>query len=71
MVLEVMREDYFLKGGMAAAWGAFQVTGTPAEGEPFVSSGRYGSVMRQDPDGKWKLYRHMYNYEVPPPGFGQ
>lgn len=71
MVLEVMREDFLLTDGMAVAWGTFEVTATPPEGESFVTSGRYGSVMRMDPDGTWKLFRHMYNYEVPPPGFGQ
>jgi ketosteroid isomerase-like protein len=71
MVLEVMREDYMVAGEMAIGWGAFQVTATPPEGEPFVSSGGYGSVMRMEADGTWKLFRHMYNYEVPPPGFGE
>jgi ketosteroid isomerase-like protein len=71
MVLEVMREDFMVFDDMAVGWGAFQVTGTPAEGEPFTANGRYGSIMRMDPDGTWKLFRHMFNYEVPPPGFGQ
>jgi ketosteroid isomerase-like protein len=69
--LKVMREDFVAVGGVAAAWGAFEVTATPPEGDLIVSSGRYGVVCRQEPDGTWKIYRHMFNYEVPPPGYGE
>jgi ketosteroid isomerase-like protein len=71
MTLEIMREDFFVSGNMAVGWGAFQVTAAPPEGEPFTSGGRYGSVLRMEPDGTWKIFRHMFNYEVPPPGFGE
>lgn len=69
--LEVMREDYVISGDMAIGWGSFQVTFTPADAEPFSASGRYGSVLKKGADGTWKLFRHMFNYEVPPPGFGE
>jgi ketosteroid isomerase-like protein len=69
--LEVMREDFVAADGMVVGWGTFTVTMTPAEGDPIVSTGRYGSVCRRDPDGTLKIFRHMYNYEVPPPGFGE
>jgi len=68
--LEVMREGLVASGDMVAGWGGFVVTITPPEGEPIVSNGRYGVVCRQEPDGSWKILRHMFNYEVPPPGFG-
>jgi len=71
MTLEIMREDFLVSGSMAVGWGSFQVTATPPEGDPFTATGRYGSVMRMDADGTWKLFRHMFNYEVPPPGFGE
>lgn len=70
MELEVMREGMVVSDDMVAGWGGFAVTMTPEGGEPIVASGRYGVVMRQEPDGSWKIYRHMFNYEVPPPGFG-
>jgi ketosteroid isomerase-like protein len=69
MELEVMREGMVASGDMAAGWGGFVVTMSPEEGEPIVTSGRYGVVIRQEPDGSWKILRHMFNYEVPPPGF--
>ena len=67
MVLEVMREDFVVGDGMVAAWGSYTVTATPDGGDPIVSSGRYGNVSRLEPDGSLKIFRHMYNYEVPPP----
>lgn len=69
--LEVMREGYVLKGEKAVGWGSFAVTMAGPDGEPFTTTGRYGSVMMKDAEGNWKLYRHMFNYEIPPPGFGQ
>lgn len=69
--LEVMREGYVTDGEHAVSWGGFRVVMTPTGGEPVESTGRYGVVNRQDPDGTWKIVGHMFNYEVPPPGFGE
>jgi ketosteroid isomerase-like protein len=65
-----MREGMVASGDMVAAWGGFVVTASTPDGEPIVSNGRYGIVCRQEPDGTWKIFRQMFNYEVPPPGFG-
>lgn len=69
--LEVMREGYVADGKQTVSWGGFRVVMTPTDGEPIEATGRYGVVNRQDPDGTWKIVGHMFNYEVPPPGFGQ
>lgn len=69
--LEVMREGYVADGKHTVSWGGFRVVMTPAGGEPVEATGRYGVVNRQDPDGTWKIVGHMFNYEVPPPGFGE
>ena len=69
--LEVMREGYVADGKRVVSWGGFRVVMTPTGGEPVESTGRYGVVNRQDPDGTWKIVGHIFNYEVPPPGFGQ
>ena len=70
MSLEVMHDGTLASGDMAVGWGGFMVNASTEEGAPMVSSGRYGIVIRQEPDGSWKILRHMFNYEVPPPGFG-
>jgi len=69
--LEVMREDVVVADGWITSWGAFVATVAAEGAEPVTVTGRYGSVNRQEPDGTWKIYRHIFNYEVPPPGFGQ
>jgi uncharacterized protein (TIGR02246 family) len=69
--LEVMREGHVKGGNHVVSWGGFRVVMTPAGGEPVETTGRYGAVNRQEPDGTWKIVGHMFNYEVPPPGFGQ
>lgn len=68
--LEVNREDAIVAGDRMASWGSFVVNGTGLEGEPFTAFGRYGNVLVRDTTGAWKLFRHMYNWEVAPPGFG-
>ncbi len=68
--LQVNREDAVVAGDRLAAWGGFVVNGTGPGGEPFTAFGRYGSILVRDTAGTWKLLRHMYNWEVAPPGFG-
>jgi len=68
--LEVQREGMVVADGWIAAWGGFVATTTVEGAEPVTVTGRYGGVDRQEPDGTWKIYRHMFNFEVPPPGFG-
>lgn len=70
MTLEVTREDAIVSGDRLASWGGFVVNGQGADGAPFTAWGRYGNVLRKEPDGSWKLVRHMYNWETAPPGFG-
>jgi len=65
--LTVEREDMVVGKGRAAAWGGFTVTMTPPDGDPQTFNGRWGTVIRQEPDGTWKIIRHLYNYENPPP----
>lgn len=69
--LEVEREGMVVADGWIASWGGFVATVAAEGAEPVTVTGRYGTVQRQEPDGTWKIYRHMFNYEVPPPGFGQ
>jgi len=65
--LEVEREGMVVADGWIVSWGGFVAT---VVAEPVTVTGRYGTIQRQEPDGTWKIYRHIFNYEVPPPGFG-
>jgi ketosteroid isomerase-like protein len=66
--LEIEREDMVISGPFAIGWGSFAVMTPGEDGEPIVSTGRYGAVCTRTPDGEWKIFRHLYNYEVSPPG---
>jgi len=69
--LEVEREGMVVSAGMIASWGGFAATVAMEGEEPVPVAGRYGVIQRLEADGTWKIYRHMFNYEVPPPDFGQ
>jgi len=69
--LEVMREDMVVADGWITSWGGYVATVVAEGAEPVEVIGRYGAVHRQEADGTWKIYRHIFNYEVPPPGFGE
>ncbi len=68
--LEVEREGMVVADGWIVSWGGFVATVVAEGAEPVTVTGRYGTIQRQEPDGTWKIYRHIFNYEVPPPGFG-
>lgn len=65
--LTIEREDVIVGKGRAASWGGFTVTVAAPGAEPATYNGRYGVVVRQEPDGTWKILRHLFNYENPPP----
>jgi ketosteroid isomerase-like protein len=69
--LEVMREGMVVADGWIASWGGYVATVAAEGAEPVEVTGRYGAVQRQEVDGTWKIYRHMFNFVVPPPGFGE
>ncbi len=68
--LEIEREGMVIADGWIVSWGGFVATVVAEGAEPLTITGRYGIIDRQEPDGTWKIYRHIFNYEVPPPGFG-
>ena len=68
--LQVEREGMVVADGWITSWGGFLATVVAEGAEPVTVTGRYGTVQRLEPDGTWKIYRHIINYEVPPPGFG-
>ena len=68
--LEIEREGMIVADGWIVSWGGFAATMVAEGAEPVTVTGRYGVIDREEPDGTWKIYRQIINYEVPPPGFG-
>ncbi|MCL4833011.1 MAG: SgcJ/EcaC family oxidoreductase [Caldilineaceae bacterium] len=55
-------------GDFAFAKGLFRADAQlKANGMPVVMDGKYMSIFQRQPDGSWKLYRDIFNSNVPPP----
>ncbi|MCB0079776.1 MAG: DUF4440 domain-containing protein [Caldilineaceae bacterium] len=54
-------------GDFAFVRGLFRVDAElRANGMPVIMDGKYMSILQRQPDGSWKLYRDIFNSNVPP-----
>lgn len=52
---------------MAFARGTYSVKRTPvAGGETVETDGKYMTIFKRQADGSWKIYRDIFNSNVPP-----
>ncbi len=65
--LEVEREDMVVAGKTVVSWGGYAASVVMEGADTVLTTGRYGVVSKLQPDGTWKIYRHMFNYITPPP----
>ena len=65
--LEIEREDVVVSGKTSVAWGGYAASVVMEGAETVVTTGRYGVVSKLQPDGTWKIHRHLFNYITPPP----
>jgi ketosteroid isomerase-like protein len=56
-------------GDMGYTWGHFEGRSKDANGNPVVTSGRYITMWRKEPDGSWKVVLDAGSNE--PPGAGE
>ncbi len=62
----INNEDVEVNGDLAFARGIYVVTLAAKEGgDPISVDGKYMTIMRQQPDGSWKIYRDIFNSNVP------
>ena len=62
----INNEDVEVNGDLAFARGAYVVTLAAKDGgDPISVNGKYMTIMRQQPDGSWKIYRDIFNSNVP------
>jgi uncharacterized protein (TIGR02246 family) len=52
-------------GDLGYAFGAYQSMSKDVKGEPLAHRGKYLSVWKKQPDGKWKAVADMYNSDLP------
>ncbi len=63
----ITNEDVEVNGDLAFARGNYVLTFAPKSGgEPMDLDGKYMTIFHQQPDGSWKIYRDIFNSNVPP-----
>ncbi|MCW5844143.1 MAG: SgcJ/EcaC family oxidoreductase [Caldilinea sp.] len=63
----ITNQDVQVAGDFAFVRGLFRVDAElKANGMPVVMDGKYMSILQRQPDGSWKLYRDIFNSNVPP-----
>jgi len=67
-VLTAPIDEVEVAGGWAFARGSYTLALTPkAGGKAVEDSGKWLNVMQLQPDGSWKIARHIWNSNNPPP----
>lgn len=62
----IENEDVEVNGDLAFARGTYQATFVSKDGgDPVTVEGKYMTILRQQEDGSWKLYRDIFNSNVP------
>jgi uncharacterized protein (TIGR02246 family) len=56
---------------MGYTLGAYEMAFHDPAGKPVNDRGKYVTIWRKQPDGKWKAAVDMFNSDLPPPGASQ
>ena len=65
--MAITNEEVQVSGDLAVARGTYAATVTPKDGGEAISiDGKYMTLLKRQPDGSWKIYRDIYNSNVPP-----
>ena len=66
--MEIDVEEVLVADDLAIARGMYTVTYVPHDGSASIPvDGKYTSTFQRQPDGSWKLYRDIFNSNVPAP----
>lgn len=64
--MDINTEEVTVAGDLALARGMYTATFTPKDGsEPMLVDGKYFTTFQKQPDGTWKIYRDIFNSNVP------
>ena len=65
--MQIRTEEARSAGGWASARGTYTATLTPKRGgDPVPIDGKFLTIFARQPDGSWKIYRDIFNSNVPP-----
>jgi uncharacterized protein (TIGR02246 family) len=54
-------------GDLAFARGTFTHTRAPEDADPITESGKFIQILRKQPDGSWRIFRDIWNSDLPLP----
>jgi len=64
--MKVMPRETVILGDYAYSMGTYTKKGTPiGGGEPALFEGKFLTILRRDPEGKWIIHRDCYNSSTP------
>jgi uncharacterized protein (TIGR02246 family) len=65
--MQINIDEVLVAGDLAIARGLYTVTYVPLDGsDPIPVDGKYTTTFQQQADGSWKIYRDIFNSNVPP-----
>lgn len=65
--IAIANEETWVFGNLAFSRGTFTRSRTPkAGGETTLYNGKYLTILKKQPDGSWKIFRDIFNSNVPP-----
>ena len=65
--MKITNEEVNVSGDLAVARGTYAATITFKDGsDPISIDGKYMTLLKRQPDGSWKIFRDIYNSNVPP-----
>jgi uncharacterized protein (TIGR02246 family) len=65
---QVSKAEASRGGDLAYSMGTYEVTMNTPKGKPITDRGKYLTVWKKQPDGKWKAVADIYNSDLPAPG---
>ncbi|MFN2199909.1 MAG: YybH family protein [Caldilineaceae bacterium] len=64
--MQIDVEEVLVAGDLAVARGPYTVTYVPKDGsDPIFVDGKYTTTFQRQPDGSWRIYRDIFNSNVP------
>ena len=60
-------QDAKVSGDLAYTYGIYRTTMMGADGKSVVEPGKFVTVWRRQPDGKWRIVVDTYNTDIMPP----
>ncbi|MCO5212851.1 MAG: nuclear transport factor 2 family protein, partial [Caldilinea sp.] len=65
--MDIQVDEVLVAGDLAIARGMYTVSLVPRDGsDPILVDGKYTTTFQRQPDGSWKIYRDIFNSNVPP-----